>query len=106
MMGRGDGPGAGAAGGPNRHVPVLLEEVCEALDVKRGGIFIDGTFGAGGYTRAILEANLRNTVIAIDRDPDAIAARRCVCGQIQAPSVSRRWAFRRSRYHRHLRRLG
>ncbi|WP_210484976.1 16S rRNA (cytosine(1402)-N(4))-methyltransferase RsmH [Microvirga antarctica] len=73
MMGRGDGPGAGAAGGPNRHVPVLLEEVCDALDVKRGGVFIDGTFGAGGYTRAILDANLRNTVIAIDRDPDAIA---------------------------------
>lgn len=73
MMGRGDGPGAGAAGGPNRHVPVLLEEVCETLDVKRGGTFIDGTFGAGGYTRAMLDANPRNVVIAIDRDPDAIA---------------------------------
>ena len=34
MMGRGDGPGAGAAGGPNRHVPVLLEEVCETLDIQ------------------------------------------------------------------------
>ena len=73
MMGRGDGPGAGAAGGPNRHVPVLLEEVCETLDAKRGGTFIDGTFGAGGYTRAILDANPRNNVVAIDRDPDAIA---------------------------------
>lgn len=73
MMGRGDGPGAGAAGGPTRHVPVLLAEVCSALDVKRGGIFIDGTFGAGGYTRAIIDAHPRNMVIAIDRDPDAIA---------------------------------
>jgi 16S rRNA (cytosine1402-N4)-methyltransferase len=53
---------------------VLLVEVCEALDAKRGGVFVDGTFGAGGYTRAILEANPTNQVIAIDRDPDAIAA--------------------------------
>jgi 16S rRNA (cytosine1402-N4)-methyltransferase len=73
MMGRGDGPGAGAAGGPTRHVPVLLAEVCDALDVKRGGIFIDGTFGAGGYTRAVLDAHPQNKVIAIDRDPEAIA---------------------------------
>ena len=49
MTGRGDGP-AGAAGGPTRHVPVLLAEVCEALDAARGGVFVDGTFGAGGYT--------------------------------------------------------
>jgi 16S rRNA (cytosine1402-N4)-methyltransferase len=73
MMGRGDGPGAGAAGGPSRHVPVLLDEVVGALDVKRGGTFIDGTFGAGGYTRAILDEHPQNKVIAIDRDPDAIA---------------------------------
>ena len=73
MMGRGDGPGAGAAGGPTRHVPVLLAEVCTALDVKSGGLFVDGTFGAGGYTRAILDAHPQNRVIAIDRDPDAIA---------------------------------
>jgi len=52
---------------------VLLEEVCTALEVKRGGTFIDGTFGAGGYTRAIIDAHPRNTVVAIDRDPDAIA---------------------------------
>ena len=77
MTGRGDGPGAGAAGGPARHVPVLLAEVCTALDAKRGGVFIDGTFGAGGYTRAILDAHPQNTVIAIDRDPDAIAGGRC-----------------------------
>ncbi|MBZ6075216.1 16S rRNA (cytosine(1402)-N(4))-methyltransferase RsmH [Microvirga puerhi] len=73
MMGRGDGPGAGAAGGPARHVPVLLEEVCTALEAEQAGTYMDGTFGAGGYTRAILEANSHNTVIAIDRDPDAIS---------------------------------
>jgi 16S rRNA (cytosine1402-N4)-methyltransferase len=73
MRGRGDGP-AGAAGGPTRHVPVLLGEVSEALAIDRGGLFVDGTFGAGGYTNAILSANAQNGVIAVDRDPDAIAA--------------------------------
>jgi 16S rRNA (cytosine1402-N4)-methyltransferase len=73
MRGRGDGK-AGAAGGPTPHVPVLLGEVCEALRAERGGTFVDGTFGAGGYTSAILRANPKNRVIAIDRDPDAIAS--------------------------------
>ena len=73
MTGRGDGQ-AGAAGGPARHVPVLLGEVCEALDAGRGGTFVDGTFGAGGYTRAIIDAHPDNRVVAIDRDPAAIAA--------------------------------
>ena len=72
MTGRGDGP-AGAAGGPIRHVPVLLGEVCEALQAQRGGVFVDGTFGGGGYTRAILDSHRDNKVVAIDRDPDAIA---------------------------------
>jgi 16S rRNA (cytosine1402-N4)-methyltransferase len=58
------------------HVPVLLSEVLEALDATRGGTFVDGTFGAGGYTRALLDRDPRNRVIAIDRDPDAIAAGR------------------------------
>jgi 16S rRNA (cytosine1402-N4)-methyltransferase len=53
---------------------VLLEEVGQAIRAARGGTFLDGTFGAGGYTRALLEANPNNRVIAIDRDPDAIAA--------------------------------
>jgi 16S rRNA (cytosine1402-N4)-methyltransferase len=53
---------------------VLLGEVCTALDVKRGGLFVDGTFGAGGYTRAIIDAHPKNSVIAIDRDPNAISA--------------------------------
>ncbi len=56
-----------------RHVPVMLPEVLAALAPERGGIFIDGTFGAGGYTRAIL-AKGATQVVAIDRDPSAIAA--------------------------------
>ncbi|MCW2273587.1 16S rRNA (cytosine(1402)-N(4))-methyltransferase RsmH [Rhodoblastus acidophilus] len=55
-----------------RHIPVLLAEVLDALDVAPGKTFIDGTFGAGGYTRAILERG--GEVLALDRDPTAIAA--------------------------------
>ena len=55
------------------HIPVLLHEVVEALEPHAGGIYVDGTFGRGGYTRALLtEADTR--VIAIDRDPAAIQA--------------------------------
>ena len=59
-----------AAGGPARHIPVMLSEVIEALDPRDGKHFIDGTFGAGGYTRGLLEA-ARCSVLAIDRDPNA-----------------------------------
>jgi 16S rRNA (cytosine1402-N4)-methyltransferase len=55
-----------------RHIPVLLNEVLAALQPSPGKTFIDGTFGAGGYTTALLNAGA--DVIAIDRDPDAIAA--------------------------------
>ena len=54
------------------HVPVLLEEVIAALDPRPGEVVIDATFGAGGYTRALLDRGA--TVHAFDRDPDAIAA--------------------------------
>ncbi|MGE0503022.1 MAG: 16S rRNA (cytosine(1402)-N(4))-methyltransferase RsmH [Rhizobiaceae bacterium] len=63
-----------AGGGPARHIPVLLDEVLAALAPLSGASIIDGTFGAGGYTRALLAAGA--SVIAIDRDPDAIAAGR------------------------------
>jgi 16S rRNA (cytosine1402-N4)-methyltransferase len=59
-----------AVGGPARHIPVLLPEVLEALGPLEGRTIVDGTFGAGGYSGAILEAGA--SVIAIDRDPDAI----------------------------------
>ncbi|RMF09250.1 MAG: 16S rRNA (cytosine(1402)-N(4))-methyltransferase RsmH [Alphaproteobacteria bacterium] len=50
------------------HVPVLLKEVLDVLAPADGEVFVDGTFGAGGYSRAILEA-ANCTVWAIDRDP-------------------------------------
>ncbi|HEY3148008.1 MAG TPA: 16S rRNA (cytosine(1402)-N(4))-methyltransferase RsmH [Dongiaceae bacterium] len=53
------------------HRPVLLTEVIEALSPRDGAIYVDGTFGAGGYSRALLEA-AHCTVFAIDRDPDAV----------------------------------
>ncbi len=49
------------------HAPVLLAEVIEALAPKPGDVIIDATFGAGGYTRAILERGA--DVVALDRDP-------------------------------------
>jgi 16S rRNA (cytosine1402-N4)-methyltransferase len=55
------------------HVPVLLNEVVDALKPRDGGRYVDGTFGGGGYSTAILD-RAQCEVIAIDRDPDAIAA--------------------------------
>lgn len=54
------------------HVPVLLPEVLKAIAPLEGSLVVDGTFGAGGYTRGFLEAGAK--VVAFDRDPDAIAA--------------------------------
>lgn len=56
------------------HTPVLLHEVIAALDPRPGDVVVDATFGAGGYTRALLDAGA--TVHAFDRDPDAIEAGR------------------------------
>ena len=68
-------PVTGAAGGPVRHVPVLLPEIIDALEPRANSIYIDGTFGAGGYTRALLES-AECIVLAIDKDPEAIEAGR------------------------------
>jgi 16S rRNA (cytosine1402-N4)-methyltransferase len=61
-----------AASGQAPHVPVLLRQVIDGLAPRDGGIYIDGTFGAGGYTAAILGA-AATRVIGIDRDATAIA---------------------------------
>lgn len=53
------------------HQPVMLDEVLHHLNPQNGGVYVDGTFGVGGYTEGILQA-AQTTVIAIDRDPDAI----------------------------------
>ncbi|MFO0996495.1 MAG: 16S rRNA (cytosine(1402)-N(4))-methyltransferase RsmH [Alphaproteobacteria bacterium] len=54
------------------HHPVMLAEVLAALAPRDGAVYLDGTFGAGGYSRAILDA-ATCTVWAIDRDPEAVA---------------------------------
>ena len=56
-----------------RHTPVLLRETLSALAPAVNEVYVDATFGAGGYTRAILDA-APCSVIAFDRDPNAIAA--------------------------------
>jgi 16S rRNA (cytosine1402-N4)-methyltransferase len=69
MAGGGSKP---AAGGLARHIPVLARQVFENL-APRAGVYIDGTFGAGGHTRAILTVP-GTRVVGIDRDQSAIAA--------------------------------
>lgn len=61
-----------ADGEPVRHIPVMLKEVLDGLEPAAGKTILDGTFGAGGYTSAILATGAN--VIALDRDPTAIAA--------------------------------
>jgi 16S rRNA (cytosine1402-N4)-methyltransferase len=65
--------GSPSASAPNGHTSVLLNEVLAALAPKDGEVFVDGTFGAGGYSRALLEA-CDCRVYGIDRDPRARAA--------------------------------
>jgi 16S rRNA (cytosine1402-N4)-methyltransferase len=55
-----------------RHIPVLLTEVLDALQPREGGLVVDGTFGAGGYSGALLDRGAE--VVALDRDPAAIRA--------------------------------
>jgi 16S rRNA (cytosine1402-N4)-methyltransferase len=59
------------------HAPVLLAEVLAALEPRDGKLYLDGTFGAGGYARALLEA-ASCEVIGIDRDPAALARGRAL----------------------------
>jgi 16S rRNA (cytosine1402-N4)-methyltransferase len=60
------------AGGLARHLPVLVRQAVDWLGVRNGGLYVDATFGAGGFTRAIL-ATPGARVIGIDRDQSAIA---------------------------------
>jgi 16S rRNA (cytosine1402-N4)-methyltransferase len=64
------GCGEGQAQVTSPHVPVLLDEVIAALDPQPDEVMVDATFGAGGYSQALLERGAR--VYAFDRDPDAI----------------------------------
>ncbi|MEO0635705.1 MAG: 16S rRNA (cytosine(1402)-N(4))-methyltransferase RsmH [Pseudomonadota bacterium] len=65
------------------HIPVLLDEVIDHLAPASGEHFVDGTFGAGGYTRAILSRGAR--VTALDRDPSAVAAGRKMNAAVPPP---------------------
>ena len=56
------------------HVPVMVREVLTFLAPARGGVYFDGTLGGGGHTEAILEASDDAVVIAVDQDPEALAA--------------------------------
>ena len=68
-----------------QHLTVLLQEAINALAVKPSGTYIDGTFGRGGHSRAILERLGPNgRLLALDRDPQAVAAAR----EINDPRVT------------------
>ncbi|HEX9238641.1 MAG TPA: 16S rRNA (cytosine(1402)-N(4))-methyltransferase RsmH [Xanthobacteraceae bacterium] len=60
------------AGGPARHIPVLARLAIDWLAVKPGGLYVDATFGGGGYARAIMQT-VGARVIGIDRDHTAVA---------------------------------
>jgi len=73
------------------HVSVLLEESVAALVLRDDGTYVDGTFGRGGHSRAILaRLSPRGRVVAIDRDPDA--------GRAAAALRDERLVFRRARF--------
>ena len=69
-----------AGGGHALHIPVLAGRAVEWLGVRDGGVYVDATFGAGGYTRAIL-AHRGARLIAIDRDRSAIARGAVIAAQ-------------------------
>lgn len=75
-----------------KHAPVMLAEVLEALAPRDGGIYLDGTFGRGGYSRAVLSA-AETTVYGIDRDPQAAEA-----GEALERDAKGRFHFRRGRF--------
>src|SRR5262245_39092262 len=53
------------------HIPVLLDDVIDAIAPRDGAIYVDGTFGAGGYASALLAA-AECRVLGIDRDPESV----------------------------------
>jgi 16S rRNA (cytosine1402-N4)-methyltransferase len=73
------------------HIPVLIDEVIAAIAPRPGMTIVDATFGAGGYTAALLDAGA--SVHAFDRDPDAIAA-----GQAMAARYEGRLALHPARF--------
>src|SRR5450631_4486041 len=68
---RSEPKGRSASSGVRPHIPVLLSQVLTALSPKAGEAYLDATFGAGGYSAAILLA-AECRLIGLDRDPTAI----------------------------------
>ena len=81
---------AGANTAP--HVPVLVDEVMTALAINDGETVVDGTFGAGGYTRAML-ARGAGRVIGFDRDPDAIEEGRSLVPDSRLTLINERFSL-------------
>jgi 16S rRNA (cytosine1402-N4)-methyltransferase len=73
------------------HVPVLVKEVIDALAIHAGDTLVDGTFGAGGYTRAMLEAGA-GRVIGFDRDPEAIEAGKALVSDPRLTLIEERFS--------------
>ena len=62
------------AGVKYKHIPVLLKETIAGLNVRKDGFYIDGTFGRGGHSRAVLEQlSNKGNLLAIDRDEQALS---------------------------------
>ena len=74
-----------------QHLPVLVDEVVDALQIQAGDTVVDGTFGAGGYTRAILAVGA-GRVVGFDRDPDAIAEGRSLVPDPKLTLVEERFS--------------
>ena len=86
------GEGGNDREGTRAHEPVLLEEALELVAPRAGGVYLDATFGRGGYTQALLRASAPDgRVVAFDRDRDAIeSAQRLL--ELSGDRLSIHWA--------------
>lgn len=73
MENSGGGPDSGSAGGQVPHQPVLYQQVMNALAPEKGSLFLDGTLGAGGHAKCILQASTpHGQLLGLDRDAEAM----------------------------------